>query len=425
MFSGKTMTLLLGAAAAVALLVVVLMDFGTGTSPVESAAPQQTTKESEAAGTGGVSGESADAPRAGSAGVTMAGQGGRALLSGIAGIKDPKAREAYLAGVVGRLAALGPEKALEQVRALPDAETRDMAMLALLMEWSGLTTLDVVRGGDVWRFGTEGALAVYLLENGKISPELAASMASASTGANRPADLLSAVAAKLVATDPAAALALGQRLDGRQQMRFYESLAGGWASSNPAAAREWASRIEDPALRARVLASVLQAEASANPASAARQFAQFPPENAELRARLAARIAESWAGKDTLAALQWSAGLTDPASRAAANDGIQRVAPVGIGARLTSGEDGLPVLVDFVPGSPASASGQLRPGDKVVAVGDGVGGWVSANGRPLGDVVGLIRGSPNTQVTLQVQSPGSSAPRVVTIGRQQIVHRPQ
>lgn len=362
---------------------------------------------------------------AGGLGVTMAGQGGRGLLAGLAGIKDAKAREVYLAGVVGRLAALGPEKALEQVRAMQDEESREMAMLALLMEWSGITTLDLVQGGDVWRFGTEGALAVYLLENGRISPALAVSMATASNGANRPGDLMARVASKLVETDPAAALALGQKLEGRQQFRFYQSLAQSWAGSDPAAARQWASRIEDPAMRARVQESIFQVEVSANPSSAARQFAQSPPENLESRARLAARIAESWAEKDTLAAMQWSAGLTDPSSRTAAMEGIQRVAPVGIGARLSTGDDGLPVLVDFVPGSPASASGQLRPGDKLVAVGDGRGGWVGAGGRPLGEVVSLIRGNPNTQVSLQVQSPGGAAPRVITLGRQQIVHTPQ
>lgn len=414
--------LLLAGAVAVSVVALVVPDHGpvAGTAAGAGEKPKDVGEVSAA-------GEEPDGAPASvaSLGVTMAGQGGRGLLSNLAGIKDAKAREVQLAGVVGRLAALGPEQALEQVRALPDEETREMAMLALLMEWSGVTTLDLVRGGDVWRFGTEGALAVYLLENGKISPALAVSMATASRGANRPADLLARVASKLVATDPAAAVALGQDLEGRQQFRFYESLAASWAASDPAAARQWASRIEDQGTRARISANILQAEAAANPAAAARQFAQAPPENPELRARLAGRIAEEWAGKDTLAALQWSAGLTDPSARAAATDGIQRVAPVGIGARLTPGDDGLPVLVDFVPGSPASASGQLQPGDKVVAVGDGAGGWVSASGRSLGDVVGMIRGTPNTQVALQVQSPGGAAPRVVTLGRQQIVHRPQ
>jgi C-terminal processing protease CtpA/Prc len=43
----------------------------------------------------------------------------------------------------------------------------------------------------------------------------------------------------------------------------------------------------------------------------------------------------------------------------------------------------------------------------------------------MGELIGLIRGAPNSQVSLQVQSPGESAPRTITLGRQQIIFRPQ
>jgi carboxyl-terminal processing protease len=82
-------------------------------------------------------------------------------------------------------------------------------------------------------------------------------------------------------------------------------------------------------------------------------------------------------------------------------------------------------LEDLVPGGPASASGQLQAGDRIVAVGDANGRWVDARNVRLGEVVGLIRGEPNTQVSLRIQSPGDAAPRAVTLGRQQIIHSPQ
>jgi len=81
-------------------------------------------------------------------------------------------------------------------------------------------------------------------------------------------------------------------------------------------------------------------------------------------------------------------------------------------------------LEDFVSGSPASTSG-LQPGDRLLAVADASGSWVDSRGLRINQVSGMIRGEPNTQVTLQVQSPGAAAPRVVTLGRQQIIHRPQ
>ncbi len=359
-----------------------------------------------------------------SVGVTMAGRGKQELLSGMEGLKDGKARETYLAGMVSRIAALRPEEALEQVRLLQDAEARDMLMLALLAQWSGATTLDLVRNRDVTRFGVAGALALYLMDSGKFSPAQAAALAKEG-GAGRQAELLARVASKLVTTDPAAAVAMGGGLEGRQQNRFYESLARAWGASAPDAARQWASQIPDPELRARVQTSILQAEASGNPAAAARSFTQFPPGTPESRMRLAASIAESWANKDTVAAMQWASSLADASDQAAALQGIQRAAPVGIGARVVSGDDGFPVLTDFVPGSPASMSGQLRPGDRLLAVSDGQGGWVDPRGLPLGQVVDLIRGAPNTQVSLRVQDSGGSVQRVITLGRQQIIHRAQ
>jgi C-terminal processing protease CtpA/Prc len=83
------------------------------------------------------------------------------------------------------------------------------------------------------------------------------------------------------------------------------------------------------------------------------------------------------------------------------------------------------MLEAVVPGSPAGASGQLQPGDAILAVSGPNGSWVDARSRSMGELIGMIRGEPNTQVSLQVQSPGQTAPRTVTLGRQQIINRPQ
>lgn len=420
MLSGKFLTMALLGLAVAALLAFVLIEH----------VPQpgtETARSSEEKASGERNADLQDDPDAPgtagkSVGVTMAGRGKQELLSGMAELKDGKSRETYLSGMVARIASLGPEEALEQVRLLQDAEARDMVMLALLAQWSGATTLDLVRNRDVTRFGVAGALALYLMDTGKISPVEAAALAKEG-GAGRQAELLARVAEKLVATDPAAAVALGNGLEGRQQNRFFESLARAWGASSPDAARQWAAQIPDPELRAQVQTSILRAEASSNPAAAARNFTQFASGNPEARMRLAGSIAESWATKDTLAAMQWASSLPDAADQAAAQQGIQRAAPVGIGARVASGDDGFPVLMDFVPGSPASMNGQLRPGDKLLAVSDGHGGWVDSKGLPLGQVIELIRGAPNTQVSLRVQDSGGSAQRVITLGRQQIIHR--
>jgi len=347
------------------------------------------------------------------------------LLSGLAGLKDGPARDAFLNDVVGRLAALGPEAALAQVQQLPDAELRDMAMLALLQEWSGVSTLELIRRGDIWRFGASGALGLYLLDQGRITADQAAEMARASTDANRRAELLARVGARLAEGNPAAAMALADGLDERQRQRFAERLAATLAEQSPDAARRFALQLNDPRTQSAMLARILETEAAKDPVAAAQGFMTTPPDEAEARARAARRIGSEWGSRDTLAALQWVGSLADENSRNAARQGIDAVAPVGIGARLSPGEGGLPVLQELVPGGPASTSGQIQAGDTVLAVSDANGRWVDARSVQMGDLINLIRGEANTQVSLQIQSPGESAPRSVTIGRQQIIYSPR
>jgi hypothetical protein len=351
--------------------------------------------------------------------------GGADLLLGLASLDDPRKQEAYLRRVVRSLAALGPDAALARVRQLEGDDLQDMAMLALLQEWSGVSTLELIRSGNIWRFGVEGALGWHLLESGKISPERASAMALATRGANRRAELLAQVAARMAGTDPVAALALADGLDERQKARFIERMTDRLSEQSPAAARELVARSTDPAVRAAMMARLLEAEARQDPVAAARNFSSQPPETPQGRQQAARGIASRWASSDTLAALQWSDSLGDDALREAARRGIAEVAPVGIGARLESGPGGAPLVQGIVPGSPAGASGQIRDGDAILAVSTAAGEWVDARRVRMGELIGLIRGEPDTQVSLQVQSPGEPAPRTVTLGRQQIIHRPQ
>lgn len=347
--------------------------------------------------------------------------------SSASGQKDgdnARAREDYLNATFRPLAALGVEVALGRVRELPDAASRDMAMMALLGEWSGLTVTELAQRGDIGRFGVAGALALQLMNSGQISPQQAAGMADEFLSGDQRVGVLARAAQRLAGTNPTAALAMGEGLTDWQQVRFLSRFVSGWATADPDAARAWAMQMEDPRTRARLIGRVLAEQVKSDPVGAAQTFAQMPPGDAEVRQRTARQIASQWAANDTLSAMQWSDSLSDEGDRDAARQGIRSAAPVGIGARLSTGNDGVPVLDSIVPGSPAGASGQLQSGDRVLAVADANGGWVNSRNRPLGDVVRLIQGEPNTQVTLQVQSADGSPPRVVTLGREQIIFRP-
>ncbi|MFZ9931724.1 MAG: PDZ domain-containing protein [Chthoniobacterales bacterium] len=341
------------------------------------------------------------------------------------GGESRRQRELRLAEMAARLAALPPDQALARIGELPDEESRDLAMLQLLSEWSGASTLDIIRRGNVWRFGAGGALAVYLLESGEMTPEQAAAMVRQHTDGNRRGELYSRIGAQLAATDPAAALAMGDDLQGWTRRRFLSDLAGEWSANSPEEAKRWIASVADAGTRDALLAGLFESEARRDPASAAASLAALPVADEAARASAASRIASEWASKDTLAAMQWAGSLADPLQRGAAEQGIRRAAPVGIGAMLTRGEDGLPSVGNIVPGSPAGTSGALQKGDTILAVTDANGAWVQAGKVSQRELIEMVRGEPNTQVSLQVRSPGSSAAKVVTFGRQQLIFRPQ
>ncbi|NDC60180.1 MAG: hypothetical protein EBZ50_15425, partial [Alphaproteobacteria bacterium] len=170
-----------------------------------------------------------------------------------------RGRELRLAQLAARLASLPPDQALAQVRELPDQESRDMAMLELLAEWSGSSSLDIIRRGDVWRFGAGGALSVYLLESGKITAAQAAAMAQQSSDGNRRGELFSRIGAKLAATDPAAAVAMGNDLEGWARQRFLSDLASEWSAASPNEAKRWISSVADAGTRDGLMAGLLEA----------------------------------------------------------------------------------------------------------------------------------------------------------------------
>jgi carboxyl-terminal processing protease len=69
----------------------------------------------------------------------------------------------------------------------------------------------------------------------------------------------------------------------------------------------------------------------------------------------------------------------------------------GVGATLRA-EDGYAKIYELVPGGPAARSGLLKPGDRIVAVGQADQKPVDIVDMPLSDAVKLIRGPKGTRV---------------------------
>jgi len=96
--------------------------------------------------------------------------------------------------------------------------------------------------------------------------------------------------------------------------------------------------------------------------------------------------------------------------RAAENfDIAMRLSLVGIGAVLTE-IDGYVTIRELVAGGPASVSGQLKVGDRIVGVAQGADGPMNdVVGWRLDDTVALIRGTVNSTVRLDIL-PADSGP---------------
>lgn len=101
-------------------------------------------------------------------------------------------------------------------------------------------------------------------------------------------------------------------------------------------------------------------------------------------------------------------------------DIVMRLQLEGIGAALES-EDGYTKVNQVVPGGPADKDGRLKPGDRVIGVGQGdAGDLEDVVDMKLSDVVKRIRGKRGTIVRLQVIPEGAQTPVVYHITRDAI-----
>jgi carboxyl-terminal processing protease len=123
------------------------------------------------------------------------------------------------------------------------------------------------------------------------------------------------------------------------------------------------------------------------------------------------------------------AGAIDPHTdyftpRTAENFNLQMSLSLeGIGAVLQK-QDEVVVIREVIPGGPVDMGKKLKPGDRIVAVGQGGSGEMKdVVGWRIDDVVDLIRGPKNSQVRLDVvpaEAPLDSKPVRVVITRQKI-----
>jgi len=100
-----------------------------------------------------------------------------------------------------------------------------------------------------------------------------------------------------------------------------------------------------------------------------------------------------------------------------------RLSYQGIGARLELSDDYVQIQ-SIIPGSPAFKNGELKPLDKIIGVLDNESNeLIDVIGWELDEVVKLIRGPKNTDVTLQILPTGSNPdgnPYLLTLERDEV-----
>ncbi|ENV61145.1 carboxy terminal-processing peptidase [Acinetobacter soli] len=92
---------------------------------------------------------------------------------------------------------------------------------------------------------------------------------------------------------------------------------------------------------------------------------------------------------------------------------------IGVSIRPERGNEDYTKIETIVEGGPASKSGQIKSGDRIVGVAQDGDKMVDVIGWPSSEIVGLIRGKRGTKVTIRVLGPGAqmSQARSVTLVR--------
>ena len=92
---------------------------------------------------------------------------------------------------------------------------------------------------------------------------------------------------------------------------------------------------------------------------------------------------------------------------------------VGIGANMVI-KEGRAEVTQLAAGAAAAADGRLQVGDVILKVGQAEGEMIDVAGKPLVDVVAMIRGPADTKVRLEVQPKAGGAPVVYELTRRTI-----
>lgn len=88
---------------------------------------------------------------------------------------------------------------------------------------------------------------------------------------------------------------------------------------------------------------------------------------------------------------------------------------IGVSIRPERGNEDYTKIETIVEGGPASKSGQVKSGDRIVGVAQDGGKMIDVIGWPSAEIVGLIRGKRGTKVTLKLLGAGAAMSQARTL----------
>lgn len=322
-------------------------------------------------------------------------------------------REAFIRGAFRHAAALEAKTALDWAWKLQRGHSQNTALMTLLCEWSGKTVVQWLGNPDFMSEGIAASLGNCLFKNGKSTPQEVAGFAWNFTSGRSRGTLIGQAAAMLAATNPDEAWAMGKALNEGESHFFEDTFIRSWANKDLPGMTRWMEAAPGDLALNHPRAVLMNHLIQTNIQAAANSLSIIPVGSVNRRDYVT-EIGETWAMRDTRAALDWAETLPTPEERSAALRSIQQMTPVGIGAAMSGN-----MIATILADSPASQAG-LASGDKILALTNAKGQWIEAPGMDPIDLVKSIRGQANTNVTLRIQTKDGGI-RDVTITRRQIM----
>jgi hypothetical protein len=339
----------------------------------------------------------------------------------IRGTKDPKARQLLLRGLFAFLAdKLTPQDAIKEALLFEEAD-RDTALKELAAVWLGVSPESIKAGTGETSAVLQAGLA--LIRSPDARPGSVEAWMQAFKNHSARLELVSSLAAKLTASDPARAIALADGLTEWERQRFFDKVLVAWAARDPGAARQW---MTDPANAG----DAADRRFLWNTASYAQPEWVLSALEAEqdpaIRLDIVRGMATKLALNGTREALTWADSLTNPAERDAAHERIYEETPRGIGAVLGTA-DGYPLVRSTLPESAAARAG-IQAGDRLVEVTGNDGKPVALYQQPLETALNHLRGEAGETVTIRLlrgASNGEIAEHTLRVTRDQIILPPE